>query len=111
MKGKKLKFNIANKMDDDVITSVPVTVAGGDEKTFKEKYSDFFNKHKSLIIGIIIVLFIILIIYLKKNKISNFDGNKITKGLRSDSQSASWDLKDRINTITEKQNKFFGIKD
>lgn len=113
MKGKKLKFNIANKMED-VLTPVPVTktenkIGGYDSAKFKEQYMKFCTDNKQLIIGIIIVLLVVLIIYLTKNKISCFDGNKITKGLRSDAQSASWNLKDRINDITEKQNKFFGI--
>jgi hypothetical protein len=87
--------------DEDLLDPKPVN-----EETETEQAPYFNKEHLKIAFAILIVMVIIYILY---KKLAGFDGNKITKGLRSDSQSSSWDLKERIDKLMDKQNKYFNI--
>lgn len=99
-----VKFNLKDKSggDDELITSVP-TDASKDKQLVSDK-----NK-KQIVTVIICIVMIIIVLFILKNKMSMFDGNKVTKQLRSDAQSSSWNLKDRIDKLLDRQNKYYNL--
>ena len=101
---KKPNYNIT-----DHIISVPSKMVTGADEESSSKISDMFVNNKKILIGIVIFILICIVFYMYKDKLSNFDGNKVTKSMRSDSQSASWNLKERVDNLMKKQNTFFKI--